>query len=295
MRVVNDKEEKPEHPELGFLAVSLHSILVCLGIVTILFGPLTMIYAHLRLPEPWSKVTAIAGALLALLVLEAPYQIVAVVFAVSLLIADGVKNETGFWTLFRNVTLVFAAVGVAFVIGAASAAHVSVGQYWIQQVDQVVTVFQTTFTLAGPDLENMRVFLRTQGPFLLLVTVIFSFWLSIGLAAHLEWITGEHPYSGAGLRKLRVPLWVNYAIAALVLAACSRSPWQPYLAGLANLGGCVLFIQGFVLLSEVFAHKQWQPWARTLAYAIAVVFGYAVMAVGFASPWIHKRKEYWRK
>lgn len=295
MRVLNDKEEDRElQPELGPLSFAVHSILSCFGTASLLLGPLPMIFSHLRLPEPWPKLTAICGAVLALTVLDTPLPLVVVTFVCGLYVADAVKREMSFWPFLVSVALLAVGLGTGGLILLAQSSQTALHLVWFEQVDKLLLLMKENVgSSMVSDWEALRVMLRFQGPFLIVSTVLYSVWISLGLAAHLDWVAAGHPYSGMGLRKIRGNRWFNFGLGILLLAGWqTQSMTGQLLSGAFRLGSCVLFIQGCVLLSELFSRKKTPPWARTVGYVIAIVLGsYAVLAAGMAGPWFGSRME----
>src|SRR5580693_7719165 len=112
MRVLNDREEQTEPSELGFFSIASYALLTAVGIATVIFGPLPMIVGHMRLSDPWPKVAALLGALIALTFLEVPAPLVVMTFIFGLFVADGVWKETAFWKLVRDAALL--ALGMGF-------------------------------------------------------------------------------------------------------------------------------------------------------------------------------------
>src|SRR5690606_8431008 len=45
-----------------WLAITAQSCLVALGMVSVLLAPLPVLYAHLKFPDPYSKICALVGA-----------------------------------------------------------------------------------------------------------------------------------------------------------------------------------------------------------------------------------------
>lgn len=297
MRVLNDRQEKSEPSELGFFTIAAYAILSAFGIASVILGPLPMILAHIRLTDPWPKVTALIGAVIAITFLEVPLPLVAVSFIVGLFIADGVWKETNFWALVRNTLLLACVVGALLLVVLAQSEKLTPGVFWSHQVDAFITQLQASIQ---PDRDFkwdvMRGLILYEGPFFYLSGVILSLWLSIGVTAHLGWVEGAHRFSGESLRQIRVPAWSSVVFVMLFAGAFSGSvQLQRVFGGLFRVAGCLMFIQGTVCLSEILARREIRPRVRTLIYSLAILIGfYALVGIGAMSPFIFK-KSFWTK
>ena len=296
MRVVNDnkQEEKTAGNELGFVAVASYSFLTALGIATVILGPLPMILSHIRLSDPWPKVSALLGAVLALALLDVPLPFVILVFVFGLFVSDTFGRVSSFWKLLALAFLVSVGLGVGILLTGAHTDKVSLLAYWGQGVDSLVKDIQSAVTVDKSfKWEMMRALLFYEGPFLYLSAAILSVWLSVGAVAHMGWLTADHPFSSESLRRLRLPRWVSIAFLALFVAVFSSPTKFQYLfSGVFRLAGALMFIQGCIFLSEVLSRKMVQPRSRTFIYSAAILIGfYALMGVGVVSPWILKNRE----
>jgi CheY-like chemotaxis protein len=69
MRVVNDKDEKVGN-EVNFINMLSNAAFCAFGVATAIFSPLSMISAHLKQVEPWSKISCLIGAMFAITLLD---------------------------------------------------------------------------------------------------------------------------------------------------------------------------------------------------------------------------------
>jgi hypothetical protein len=297
MRVLNDREPKTETTQLDFFAVVAHSLFCAIGITTVVFGPLALLFSYSRLSEPWPKVSALAGAVLALFLFQASPVAVVIVFAFSLFVADSA------WRGMAFPRMLMGSVALALLLAAGSLAvsaelqHSTVPAFWYTLVDNIVTQIESArkaFSIdQGSDLEAMKNFLRYEGPFLYLSGMVTSFWLSLGMAAHFGWFPKEHRFCANGLRKIRYPAWISFAFLAVLLLDLFGGERIPfYLDGFFSLFGSFMFIQGTIFLSQILELKGVPSYQRTVLYGLAVFLGfYFVLLVGAAAPWLRRRNK----
>ena len=301
MRVVNDKKnENTAHPELNLFAIVTYSVLTALGMTTLFFAPLPLMVAHERMEEPWPKLTALFGAVLALTYLEVPVGMVATLFVFSLFVADKVKRETNFWTLIGQSALLALFLGAASIFANAYQHGIKPLVYWSDLTQVTVESLQSMLQSSSPNMAAPNSFdwpalkdmLFYQGPFLLMSAGMISAWLSLGVAVHLEWLPSTKRFSGEALRGLRLPSWIALAfVTTLVGSFFSLAGWQHLLGGASRLFATLLFIQGCAIFSTALAQKAVSVRVRTLFYSLAIVFGfYAVIGMGVAGPWFSRKK-----
>lgn len=293
MRVVNDKNESAETSEVGFSALLTHILLTGLGVATVLLGPLPMILSHLKLNEPWPKVAAVGGALIALLVLEVPMPAVLVAFVFGLFIADNIVKEIPFWKLLSQAVLISALLGAGALFFSASIERSEVLVYWGTFVDGIITqVKESVQSEQSVEWSVIRGLLFYEGPFLYLSFAVISFWLSVGLAAHLGWFKEKHAFSAGSLRNLKLPVWVSFIFVGLFISTFLETRGAHFLLGGSfRLVGSLMFIQGCICLSRFLELRGIRSGlVRTLTYLFAILFGfYAVIGMGVVSPWFFKR------
>lgn len=294
MRVVNDREEKTETSELGILQVFSYALFCAAGISTVVFAPVPMILAHLRLPDNQAKMSALFGAVIALTFLEIPLNIVVLAFVFGLFIGDSAAREKGFWPTVAAVLGLATVTGFGMLLAQSVGEKASLLPYWRELVHAAVDQLQKS--VQSPDAlkwDQLEALLLYEGPFLYLAAALLSFWLSIGLVAHFGWFPEKHPLSGARLRATRMPRWTVFAFFALTLATAAGPEWSQRLAsGFVRLVGTLLFIQGCQCLSQILAYRQVRPRVRTTVYSLSVVFGfYMLVAVGMIGPWITRKQQ----
>jgi hypothetical protein len=293
MFVVNDRKETEQPPEMGVFAVISHSMLSALGITTVFLGPLPMIFAQLRLEQPWPRVTALFGAVLALAVLRAPVGPVLATFIFGLVVAEAVAAGDGFWKLLIKTVCLAGGLGALGLLAAARMDGVSALPYWGQVVDGVVTQMKAAVTAdATFQWDAVRAVLFYEGPFLLLSGAILSFWLSVGVAAHLGWFEEKHALSAQSLRRLRLPVWVSAVFVGLfIVTAQAGAGGAGYWGGVFRLLGSLIFIQGCVALSNLMEIRQVAPRVRTFVYLVSIVLGfYALVGMGVVGPWLFRKR-----
>jgi hypothetical protein len=294
MRVVNDREEKSEPSELGILQVFSYALFCAAGISTVVFCPVPMILAHLRLSDAQAKLSGLLGAVIALTFLEIPMNIVVLTFIFGLFVADGVAKQRGFWKLLAAV----GGLAVVSVLGMlaiqAFSEQTALLPYWRDLVhaaiDQLQKGVQTSGALDWAQLENLLFY---EGPFLFVSVGLLSFWFSVGLIAHLGGFAEGHAYHAENLRRQRLSGWVWLVFVAAFAATLTGPEWfQRVASGIVRISGALLFIQGCMTLSSVMHRRQVRSRVRTLVYSLSVVFAfYALVVVGLLSPWVGR----WRR
>lgn len=293
MRVLNDREEKTESTDFGFLALISHMLMTALGVATLVLSPLPIILSHLRLVEPWPKVATLLGAIIAILFLEVPVGLVLMSFAFGIFVADGVTKKTPFWRLLGSSVLLSLVVGFFALVVSASFERISFIQYWVGMVDSaLVQAKEVLKTSAAFDWSSIRSLMLYQGPFLYVAGAILSFWLSIGVAAHIGWLRENEVFSAVALRKLQLPGWLSFTFVVLFFAsAFAKNDLQHLAGGAFRVIAALMFVQGMVTLSLAMAFKQVRPSVRGLFYSVSVLLGfYMVVGIGVFSPWIFRKK-----
>jgi len=304
MRVLNDKlKGDKESTELGLLAVVSQSLFCALGMSTVLMGPLPMIHSHLRMTEPWPKITALLGAVVAMMFLEVPVFPVVVSFVVGLYLANGAYQRTPLFRLLLGALVVGGGVGLLGWIGASYAHHLSLGEYWRQFVDGLIVFLQENFQTGLPIAEgdgkwaSVRDMLYYQGPFFYLSAILISCWLSLGLAAHIGWWNEKHPYSSRGLRAIEPSKGLSVAFSMLFLGDLFIDSLAGYVwGGGFRLVTLFVFVQGCLALSRLMQLKQFRPFVRAIIYSLFIVVGfYALVGIGWAYPFFSRNFKNQRK
>ncbi|NBT59521.1 hypothetical protein EBT16_12125, partial [bacterium] len=168
MRLVNEQNDNQTNLEpVGFLSLLFYSLLCGLGFSSFLMSPFAVILVHRRLPDFWPKVVSIAGAVLALVVLEVPLPIVVFSFVLSVFVADNVHRQVPVWSLIFRTAVLVSFLGLLGLGIASRSFHLSdLVSVWTQFVDQVVKQAQESQLLIPEwDISTVRRLLFYQGPF----------------------------------------------------------------------------------------------------------------------------------
>lgn len=302
MRLLNDRidpgQPNPgspgnERPEIVDPSTVLAlSLLAGFGSIGLAFAPAPVLLAQARLPEPWPKVVALAGAAFAMVLFLSVgiSPLVAIfTFALSIVVADGVENERPVgWTLLGAVavTAVLAVLGL-WQLGGAQGTE-ALGKGVERFVETAVAAWAQAFpkSTEAERLELARAF-RQEGPALLALGSAIVAWLSLGLAAHLRWTEGSLRYSSEALRALRVPTVVTVAFVAALVAAWRLPDGTASVIAVqaVRLLSIPLFVQGCATLSKLLHRRQVGARFRSVIYAVSIFFGFhAIVAFGAAAP-----------
>jgi hypothetical protein len=286
MNVLNDKT-KETAPEIDFFHIATLVLFAGAAGATFLLAPLPVLIAQWKLPEPWPKVVALLGAVVAVFILEAPVPWAAVAFVLSIVFADLIKSKKGLWHSLASSTL--AAVVSAFVIflffsRIDKSAPLA---FWKDLVHKLVLQAQTSLQ-SGVQVDWLmieKVFLY-ESPFLLAALCWMSCWVSFGLAIHFRLLGEPAAFFGKNLRKSVRGSVFAVCLAGGAYAAAILVPLPFYLAGSLRLSGCFLAVLGTVCLSDILNRRKVSKNGRTWVYVLAVLFGfYALVALGVVSPW----------
>lgn len=294
MRVVNDREQRTETSEVGFLSILTHALMVSFGVATLAFAPIPMILSHEKLLEPWCKVAVVAGSLLALLVLEVPLAMVVFSFVFGLFIADSVSRKPKeIWHFLGSASLVALGVFALVLVTESSFERMNVVQYWNQAIDGFIQQMTLVMQVGTPvEWDLVRGLLLYEGPFLVVSGAIFSAWVSVGICAHAGWLTEKNAFSANALRNLTPSLVLSIGfLVALLAARFSNESLRHLFSGIARVFAALLFVQGTVVLSRWMAARGIRMPLRSLFYCFSVVLGfYALIGIGFVSPLLLKKK-----
>ncbi|MBI4404688.1 MAG: hypothetical protein HY537_11030 [Deltaproteobacteria bacterium] len=298
MRILNDNGRQRESPQMGFLPLLSHSLSSALGIGTVIISPFPMILSHLRLPEPWPKITGLVGAALALTVLEVPLALVALLFVFGLYVADTVARGPQLWRLIIYVGLLSVVLGSLEVVTLSLLSHSNILVFWKGMIngllDQLQMIVPKTDNKIASSFVELRSLLYYQGPFLFVSSAIFSVWLSVGMAAHLGWFPADHSLCSERLRKTRISIWVSSLFVVFFAAkTVAQGPWLHYCEGLFRVISTIVFIEGCIVLSSFFAARPAR--LRTLVYVFTMVFTaivgfFPVASLGAFSPWYFRKR-----
>lgn len=296
MRVVNDQQNKePSVEPVNLLSLPFYALLCGLGFSSVLMSPFAVILVHRRLPDYWPKVVSIAGALIALLLLEVPVPVVLLSFVLAVFVADSIQRQVPVWTLVGRTVFLTSILGlIGLVVVGQSMTASNLITIWTQFVDRVVQQAQQSgLLMPGWDLATFRNLLFYQGPFYFLSGCLLSVWFSVGLAAHLKWQSEDDIYSSANLRGLKLPWSMSLGVLVLwSLNALNGNPSQYWIAGLLHLFFVVFSMQGTTVLSVFMAQKNWKSGVRALVYVGFILVGfYALVGLGLMSPFVFFKKK----
>jgi hypothetical protein len=253
-----------------------------------------MIQAHIRMTEPWPKITALLGAVIAMFFLEVPVFPVLVAFVVGLYVSNGAYQKVPLFRLLLGAVAVGCAVGFLAWTGAAQMHHASMGSYWHSFSDDIIAAVRQNVKLTMLDTEEkwdvLRQVLYYQGPLIYLSMLLFSCWASLGLAAHMRWWNEKHPYSANGLRSVEPSKVLSIAFALFTVGDFYLNGRTLYLwSGVTRLLTVFMFIQGCIALSRVMNGRKVRPAVRAIIYSLFVFIGfYALVGMGWAYPFFSK-------
>jgi hypothetical protein len=295
MRVINDRDEKAESTQVDIFAVMAHGLFCAVGFAAQILGPLPVIGSYAKLSEPWPKVAALLGAVLALTLFQRPPMVVFILFGFSLFVADSLWRGVPVLRLVLTSMIVAAALGVASLFLFAGLQRLGVPAFYTQIVDslyeQAVLVSKALSVNQADDGEMLRNYFRFQGPFAYLSMAVLSLWMSVGVATHFGWIPKGHAYSSEKLREFRMPTWFSVMFGALFVAELLLGNRVPYLLdGVFIITTAILFIPGTITISDILHRRKVPSGQRTMLYCFAVVLGfYFVLLMGAVAPWIRRR------
>ncbi len=296
MDVLNDRPSSkeaagPKWDPFQFVTFAFFS---AVGMATFFLAPLPSLLAQTKLPDPFPKVAALLGAVIAVIGLEAPAPWVTIAFAVSLVFSDSVVKKSLWLALSFASAAALTVGGLNLWIGARGT---NPFQHWANLAATVIAELQKAVegTPTGMNWAEFQSILTFEAPFLLVGICILACWVSLGLAVHFKWVNAE-PLTAEGLRtRIRLPR-TFVVVAALLFAVSALLPVPFYVSGTARVLGCVLFIQGCVCLSDVLQRRAVAAPTRTVLFSFLVVFGfYALVAIGVISPWYFRAKELMEK
>jgi hypothetical protein len=104
MNVVNDKTSPGVSPPIDFFLVITFVLFTGVSFSTFLLAPLPLLFAHSRLPEPWAKISAILGSVVAVVFLKAPVPWVLVAFVLSMVFVDRFFSQKSLFQAFALAT-----------------------------------------------------------------------------------------------------------------------------------------------------------------------------------------------
>jgi hypothetical protein len=299
MRVLNDKGETKESPEIGPFTVVTYALFCALGVSTLLLGPLPILYAHSKMTQPWPKIAALAGAVLALLALDVPLVAVLISFVLGLHLSDAVTRRVPIAQAFGGTLSLAMVLGLAGIAGGAYLQRESLLSFWMSGSDLFVTSLQSQLDSAFPefssafDWTSIRSLVLYEGPFLYLSAVLVSLWVSVGLAAHLNWWPKNHPYSATNLQKISIPAGLTFLfLLFFVGTVVVPGPEGLLFRGFYRLMSCLFFVQGTVAFSRWMEIRGLRVGTRAIIYTLSILFGfYLLVGMGVVAPWAFRNIE----
>lgn len=285
MRVLNDRKDEQEASGVEGFSVMFYTIMSAIAVATPAFAPLPLFAAHARLAEPWPKVVALGGALVALCFLGEPMPAVVIGFVFGLVASDFAARGSSLIQLF------IAAIGSALLVGLmllnfkAGQHQLTMAQEWQGVTDVLVGSYEkvrASITPTWKATQDYRGLVQSQGPIFLAGLFAFALWICVGFTAHFGWWKSPHPYSAENLRNLRLPMWLSLAFVGSLLWGAQATSLQFFLAVL-------MVMQGTILLSQWFSREKISPWRRALLYTFGVTVGLGVLAgLGTVAPLLYK-------
>ncbi len=294
MRVVNDKQDPVEVKSVDIFALISQMFLVSVGIATWVFAPMTMVLSHCRFTNPWSKVSGLGGAILALLFLEVSLAQVVIGFVLSLFVADSLQKEVKPFQLLSQSLAVALVAAAGCLIWGSITENIRVQDFWGRWVAELIEKLKATHALDGAmNIAVIKDLILYEGPFLYLLASLLSIWIAVGAAAHFGWVKEEKsPYSAVSLKAFRVPRWLSLCfIISFALTLVVTSRYQYLVGGVFRVLSGFIFIQGSICLSILLAQRGVRHSVRTFIYCVAVLLGfYALVGMGIMSPWILRKR-----
>lgn len=294
MRVVNDKDEKVGN-EINFINMLSNAAFCAFGVATAIFSPLSMISAHIKQVEPWSKISCLIGAIFAVTLLEIPVPLVLVSFVLGIVVSDAVEKEV---SLPKIISLgvgagLFAAIVSLFIFSQLS--QLSILSFWQSVIDQFLEQFSQVFNWhSAEELLRLKNSLLVEGPFYFVSFSMISTWVSIGLASHLQWFEKKnHPLNAKKLRQFVLPFWMSIVfIVIFALNFIVPRQYFHYTNGVFRVLATLFFMQGCIVLSGFFAQRELAPRMRSVLYTAFILLGfYALVGMGVIFPFINKRSK----
>ncbi len=294
MRVINDRNEKETSQQFDFFAVFAQTVMIACGFISVIFGPLAILGSYARMTDPWPKVTALAGAIFAVVLFQTNPIVAAILFVFSLFVADTAWNGLSLPKLILGTMAVaVGALGIA-IIFQAEQNGLGVGEYARQKVAQFGSYSFDMYKSMGipKELTVIREEIIYQGPFQYVSVMLFAMLVSVGCASHLRWFPEAHTYNANKLRKFSFPTWMSLAFVftMILTGPFVSSKAQRLSVGVLYVIGSLMFFQGMIVISRYLSYRNVQPRSRTVLYSLAsvpcVLF---TVALGVLNPWLPRR------
>lgn len=288
MRLLNDKSEEASEQKRDPFEILVHATLCGLGLATVILGPLPIIFAEARLVQPWPKVTAVAGALIALLLFSSFPLMTGFSFVLGVFVADSVQRRVDFWPLLYRCIALAIGMAVSYIGIYSWQQQISIFQSWPQLIQTLITY--TQLSVPSTLSVNWDALLKTlikQGPFLYLSLVLLCVWLSLGIAAHLGWQSSNSQYNGSALRALKMPSWLSLLFLSIFIPSLLLKEVGNWVMthALLEVGGVLMFIGGCIQMSRWMFSARVPSFLRTLLYSVTISLGpYILIGLGVLAP-----------
>lgn len=296
MRIINDPKLKPQSKEPFNLAlIPFYTLFCAVGFSTFIFSPLALILVHRRLPEFWPKVVGLSGAIVALLLFDAPVASVLISFILGLFVADGIQRQVPVWKVLVQASFLIGALGLFGLLAYTAVSNQpNPWLVWSGLIESILEQAQKSPFASGEwDWQATKGLLLYQGPFYFISGNLLSIFLSIGLSAHLQWQPDSDLYSAKSLRKLKLPpLFGPLVIFLWAGSFLLPVPAKFVVNGVVNCGLVFLSFQGFLVLSGLMEPKKWPKGVRTAIYIGFILVGfYALVGLGLISSGILTKRK----
>ncbi len=295
MRVINDKEEKSQVAPLDLSKLILNSLLCGIAFSGFVFAPLPIILTTRDSEGVWAKVIPVLGAVLAILLFEAPAPVVVLSFIYGMFVADAVERSIGLWSLLGQVTILVLSILGAVLGLTAFFEKVHPMQVWHNQIDSLVGYLKSGSGegVLLVDWQKFAELIKVEGMGLILAGILLATWISIGFAAHLKWVDGKNLFSAENLRRVRLPKFIAPTFILCIGFSLLEIPFGgvAVIRPLQRIVGVLLFIQGGIHLSEILEYRKVKSWIRTLVFMVSVTLGfYVLIGMGMMTPFLEKRR-----
>jgi hypothetical protein len=138
VRLDNDRPVEQQTPAPDFFSVLSFGVLCGLGIMSFLFSPLAMLWAHTRLIEPWPKLAAVIGAVVAIAVFNQSPAVVVLSFVYGLVCADTITRGIARPIGFLRVIAVGMTITTLVIVFLARMENLDPWAFWVRQVSDTV-------------------------------------------------------------------------------------------------------------------------------------------------------------
>ncbi len=288
MRLDNDRPVEQQTPAPDFFSVLSFGVLCGLGIVSFLFSPLAMLWAHTRMVEPWPKLAAVIGAVVAIAVFNQSPAVVVLSFVYGLVCADtiirGISRPVG----FLRVVAVGMTITTLVIVFLARMENLDPWAFWVRQVSDTVDALaiQWQQSSAEPmDWNAWKQIFIHEGPFQYVALLLLTFWFAVGAGAHFGWTESPNPWSANNLKAMPLLKSASFVFLGLFVVVAFRI--IPGLSGLLGIGRAWMFVQGSVVLSKWLGLRNLTRPQKTLAYCLGIFPGfYALIGLGVIGPWL---------